>query len=95
MFEHVDKFSRKKIYLRKWFELEGICTTNLDCVTFYWILAANLLDSDLQLPLLDNLLRLDLKKASITNLDCNLDCILRDLELKLLELLIWISIVIY
>ena len=45
MFECVDKLSRKDVYLRKAFG--GIWTMNLGCVTFYWILTANLLDSDL------------------------------------------------
>ena len=40
MFEHEDKFPRKNIF-------EGIWTTNLDYVKFYWIWTGNLLDSNL------------------------------------------------
>ena len=48
MFEHEDKFPRKNTFEENiGFGLEGIWTTNLDYVTFYWIWTGNLLDSNL------------------------------------------------
>ena len=45
----------------KLFRLEGILTTNLNCVTFYWIWTGILLDCDIELHLLDTLLVFNLK----------------------------------
>ena len=45
----------------KLFRLEGILTTNLNCVTFYWIWTGILLDCDIELHLLDTLLAFNLK----------------------------------